>query len=131
LLRSELPHAKRLAETYILWCELLHPHRKSAGLNRLREESKDPKLARERLSLAFAFDREFKPDALDEYLKRREELGGLDSDDLKAALIIRIHSSDPASVASLISRYRARFEADYKDTPIAGGFLYPTLTAHP
>jgi hypothetical protein len=114
----ELPHAKRLAEAYILWCELLHPHRKSAGLNRLRGELKDPKLARERLSLAFAFDPNFKPEALDEYLKRREELGGLDSEDLKAALIIRIHSDDPASVASLISRYRARFEADYKDPPI-------------
>lgn len=114
----ELPHAKRLAEACILWCELLHPHRKTAGLNRLREELKDPKLARERLSLAFAFDPEFKPEALDNYLKRREELGGLDSEDLKAALIIRIHSDDPGSVASLISRYRARFEADYKDPPI-------------
>jgi hypothetical protein len=114
----ELPHAKRLAEAYTRWCELLHPHRKPAGLQKLREELKDPKIARDRLSLAFAFDSEFNPNSLDDYLKRREELGGLDDEDLKAALVIRIHSDNPASVADLISRYRARFEANYKDPPI-------------
>jgi hypothetical protein len=34
------------------------------------------------------------------------------------ALIIRIHSGDPASVAALIAQHRARFEANYKDPPI-------------
>lgn len=113
-----LSQARRLAETYIRWCELLHPHRKDIGLAHLRDELKDMKVARERLSLAFAFDAEFKPDTFEEYLDRREQLGGLDDDDLKAALIIRIHSNDPASVAVLIARYRERFETNYKDPPI-------------
>jgi hypothetical protein len=114
----ELPNAKRLVEAYIRWCELLHPHRSDTGLAHLRADLADPKVARERLSLAFAFDRDFKPDSIEEYLTRREKIGGLDDEDLKAALIIQIHSDDPASVAALISRHRARFEATYQDPPI-------------
>jgi Flp pilus assembly protein TadD len=113
-----LNEAKRLAEAYIRWCELLHPYRKDSGLATLRHELKDPKTARERLSLAFAFDPNFQPGPLQEYLKRREQFGGLDDDDLRAALIIQIHSDDPASVAALIARHRARFESQYKDPPI-------------
>jgi hypothetical protein len=113
-----LPNAKRIAETYIRWCELLHPYRKVSGLAHLQADLSDSKLARERLSLAFAFDPQFKPDAIDAYLARREQIGGLDDDDLKAALVARIHSNDPASVAAIISRYRARFEANYQDPPI-------------
>jgi hypothetical protein len=113
-----LREAKRLAEAYTRWCELLHPYRKETALAHLRDELKDAQLARERLSLAFAFDPEFEPAPLEKYLTRREQLGGLDDDDLKAALIVRIHSNDPASVASLIARYRARFEESYKDPPI-------------
>jgi hypothetical protein len=114
----ELHHAKRLAESYVRWCELLHPHRKDAGLQHLRNEMQDLRTAKERLSLAFAFDPSFDPKSIEEYLKAREELGDLDDDDLKAALIIRIHSNDPGSVATLIAQHRARFEATYKDPPI-------------
>lgn len=114
----ELHHAKRLAESYVRWCELLHPHRKDAGLEHLRNEMQDPRTAKERLSLAFAFDPSFDPKPIEQYLKAREELGGLDDDDLKAALIVRIHSNDPGSVATLIAQHRARFEASYKDPPI-------------
>ena len=114
----ELHHAKRLAESYIRWCELLHPHRKDAGLEHLRNEMRDLRIAKERLSLALAFDPSFNPKPIEQYLKTREELGGLDDDDLKAALIIRIHSNDPASVATLIAQNRARLEATYKDPPI-------------
>lgn len=85
---------------------------------RLRAEMQDPRIAKERLSLAFAFDSSFDPKEIEQYLVAREDLGGLDDDDLKAALIIRIHSKEPASVATLIARYRARFEASYKDPPI-------------
>jgi hypothetical protein len=114
----ELQHAKRLAEGYLRWCELLHPHRKDAGLEHLRSEMQDLATAKERLSLAFAFDPKFDPQPIQEYLNAREELGGLDDDDLKATLIIRIHSDDPASVAALIAQHRARFETTYKDPPI-------------
>jgi hypothetical protein len=112
-----LREAKRLAEAYLRWAELLHPHQKDTGLAHLREEMKDPKVARARLSLAFAFDSDFDPKPLETYLKDREELGGLDDNDLHAALTIRINSNDPAGVAALIARYRPRFEANY-DPPI-------------
>ena len=79
-----LREAKRLAGGYLRWSELLHPHRKDAGLVHLREEMKDPKSGRSRLSLAFAFDPDFDPKPLEEYLNGREELGGLDDDDLHA-----------------------------------------------
>ncbi|WP_147270294.1 MULTISPECIES: HTH domain-containing protein [Rhodopseudomonas] len=114
----ELYQAKRLAENYLRWCELLHPHRREIGLARLREEMQDIRIAKERLSLAFAFDSSFDPKEIEQYLSAREDLGGLDDDDLKAALIIRIHSKEPASVAELIARYRTRFEASYKVPPI-------------
>lgn len=114
----ELNQAKRLAESYLRWCELLHPHRSEAGLAHLRDEMQDLRIAMERLSLAFAFDARFDPREIEQYLSAREEVGGLDDDELKAALIIRIHSKEPASVAALIARHRARFEASYKDPPI-------------
>jgi hypothetical protein len=90
----ELREARRLAEGYIRWCELLHPYRKDVGLERLREEMKEPRLARGRLALAFAFDRTFDPKPLEKYLARREELGGLDDEDLQASLILNIHGED-------------------------------------
>jgi hypothetical protein len=114
----ELREGKRLGEGYTRWCELLHPHRKDAGIERLRKEMKDPKVARGRLPLAFAFDSDFNPEPLEKYLSRREELGGLDDDDLQASLILKIHGDDPGAVASLIARHRARFEAGYEDPPI-------------
>ncbi len=114
----DLPHAKRITEAYVRWCQLLHPHRAEHGLKLLRAELKNPKLAVHRLSLAFAFDKEFKADPIEDYLHGRESFGGLDDDELKAALIIRLHSDDPASVAALIDKYRARFEADFQDPPI-------------
>jgi Flp pilus assembly protein TadD len=112
-----LSQAKRLAEGYLRWAELLHPYRHQAGLTHLRDEMRDPQAARSRLSLAFAFDPDFDPKPLEAYLKEREELGGLDDEDLHAALTIQINSSDPASVAALIAKYRPRFEANY-DPPI-------------
>jgi len=113
-----LQQAKRLAESYIRWCELLHPHRKDAGLEHLRAEMQDLPTAMERLSLAFAFDSDFDPTPIKKYLKTREELGRLDDNDLKAALIFSIHSDDPGSVAALIAEHRSRFETAYKDPPI-------------
>ena len=113
-----LSNARRLAEEYLRWCELLHPHRREAGLEQLRREIQDARTMKERLSLAFAFDKKFDPKPISEYLKAREDLGGLDDDDLKAALIVRIHSDDPRSVAALIAQHRTRFETTYFGPPI-------------
>jgi hypothetical protein len=101
-----LREAKRLAEGYVTWCELLHPRRNFVGLGRLREEMKDPKTALNRLQFAFAYDPEFKPDDVASYLQRREQLGGIDEADLRAMLVLRLHGNDPGAVAKLIAQYR-------------------------
>ncbi len=103
-----LKEAKRIAEGYVSWCELLHPFRKTTGLARLRGEMADPKTALARLQFAFAYDPEFKPDEVAEYLTRREKLGGLDDTELRAMLVLRLHGEDAAAVASLIARYRTQ-----------------------
>jgi hypothetical protein len=104
---------KRLAEAYASWCELLHPYRKAAGLARLRSEMKDPKTALARLQFAFAYDPEFRPDDLAQYLERREQLGGFDDSEIRAMLVLRLHGNNPGAVAELIARYRMKLEAAF------------------
>jgi hypothetical protein len=113
-----LREAKRLAEGYASWCELLHPYRKAAGLARLRSEMKDPKTALARLQFAFAYDREFRPDDVGQYLERREQLGGLDDSEIRAMLVLRLHGNDPGAIAALIARYRTKLEAAFPALPI-------------
>jgi hypothetical protein len=110
--------AKRLAEAYASWCELLHPYRKAAGLARLRSEMKDPKTALARLQFALAYDPEFRPDDVAQYLERREQLGGLDDSEIRAMLVLRLHGNNPGAVAALIARYRMKLEAAFPPLPI-------------
>lgn len=108
-----LKEAKRIAEAYVTWCDLLHPHRKLTGLERLRKEMADPKAALSRVQFAFAYDSEFQPEKMVQYLARREELGGLDDLELRAKLVLLLHADDPGAVATLIAKYRPQFEAGY------------------
>jgi tetratricopeptide (TPR) repeat protein len=103
-----LPEGKRIAESYLTWCELLHPSRKAAGLGRLRREMEDMTLALSRLQFAFAYDDEFSPDEITRYLERREKFGGLNDLELRGMLVIRLHGSDPAAVAQLINSHRSQ-----------------------
>jgi hypothetical protein len=114
-----LREARRIAEGYVTWCELLHPYRQTAGLSRLREEMKGPKTALDRLQFAFAYDPEFKPDDVANYLQRREQLGGLDDAELRALLALRLHGNDPGAAAKLIAQYRLKIEAAYPAILIA------------
>ena len=112
--RLEMREAPRLAEAYLTWCDLLHPQRQEAGLLRLRSDMGDPTKALSRVQFAFAYDADqFDPAPLAKYLEKREALGGLSSDELRAALVLRIHSGDPASIAQLIARHRAQFEQSF------------------
>jgi hypothetical protein len=115
----ELREAKQLAEGYISWCELLHPNRKAAGLARLREEMKDPKTALARLQFAFAYDPDFKPDDVRNYLQRREQLGGLDESDLRAMLVLLLHGDDPGAVAKFIAEHRLKIVPSFPAAGIA------------
>jgi hypothetical protein len=105
--------ARRLAEGYAIWCELLHPTRKDAALAMLRDAMKDPKTALGWLQFAFAYDREFNPDDITQYLERREQRGGLDDSEVRAMLVLRLHRNDASGIASLIARYRDKMEAAF------------------
>jgi tetratricopeptide (TPR) repeat protein len=105
--------ARRIAEAYITWSEFLHPDRRDAALGKLRNDMADPKTALARLPFAFAYDPDFDPSPLEKYLEKREQLGGLDDEELKAALILGLHGDNPRVLADLIAKNRERFEAAF------------------
>jgi len=81
-----LRDAPRVIEAYLMWCDLLHPSRKKSALTRLRANLEEPGVASALVSLALAYDHEFDPTELLAYLARRDALGGLSNDDLRALL---------------------------------------------
>jgi hypothetical protein len=108
-----LRFAPRIIESYILWCELLHPSRKAAALERLRRDMADPALAISRIQYALAYDRDYSPDNLEAYLQRRDSFGGLTDDELHAKFAILLHNNNAAGLAALIAAKRQQAEASF------------------
>jgi hypothetical protein len=108
-----LRQAPRIIESYIMWCELLHPTRHHAALVQLRRDMKDSSLAVSRVQYALAYDREYSPADLEAYLQRRDSFGGLSDEELRAALAIRLHANDAAGLASLIAAKRQQAETSF------------------
>jgi hypothetical protein len=105
----ELREASRLAEAFLVWCDLLHPRRKDAALAQLRSDMADPAKALSRVQFALAYDADhYDREPLARYLDKRESLGGLNSDELRAALVLHLHGNDPSAVAALIAKHRAQ-----------------------
>ena len=97
----ELREAPRLAEAYLTWCDLLHPRRRDAALIQLRSDMADPAKALSRVQFALAYDADnFDREPLTKYLEKREALGGLNSDELRAALVLRLHADDPGAIVA-------------------------------
>jgi hypothetical protein len=115
----QLRETKRIAEAYTLWCELLHPDRHDAALDRLRRDMKEPRLALQRLQFAFAFDPDFDLAPVTMYLEKREQLGGFDGEEIAAALILRLHGNDPRALADFISKQRTALETSFGAAGIA------------
>ncbi|WP_316169055.1 MULTISPECIES: hypothetical protein [unclassified Bradyrhizobium] len=113
-----LRHAPRIIESYILWCELLHPGRKQAALAQLKNDMDESALAVSRIQYAFAYLDGFSPTALESYLQRRDTLGGLSDEDLRAALVIRLHKNDAAGLAAFIAAKRQQAEPSFGKTAI-------------
>ena len=110
----ELREAPRLAEAYLTWCDLLHPRRRDAALIQLRSDMTDPARALSRVQFALAYDADnFDREPLTKYLDKREALGGLNSDELRAALVLRLHADDPGAIVGLIAKHRARFDEGF------------------
>src|SRR6202034_3795170 len=110
----ELREAPRLAGTYLTWCDLLHPRRRDSALIQLRSDMADPAKAPSLVQFALAYDADnFDRTPLTKYLEKREGLGGLNSDELRAALILRLHDNDPGAIAELIAKHRAQFDGGF------------------
>ena len=103
----ELREAPRLAEAYLTWCDLIHPRCREGALIQLRDDMAVPANALSRVQFALPYDTDnFDREPLTKYLEKREALGGLNSDELRATLVLRLHSNDPKAVADLTPRPR-------------------------
>ncbi|MGY4426343.1 hypothetical protein ACVWY2_008792 [Bradyrhizobium sp. JR6.1] len=107
----ELQHAPQIIGSYIVWCELLHPARKEAALAQLRRDMEDHALAVSLVQYALAYLKGYSPAGLENYLARRDALGGLTNEELRAAFVIKMHGNDAAGLASLIASKRLQVEA--------------------
>jgi hypothetical protein len=114
----ELREALRVTEAYLIWADLLRPRRRGTALTQLRADINEPAKALSRIQFALAYDPQFDARAITQHLARREALGGLDDDELRAALVLRLHSNNAVSVAQLIAKYRAQFDANFGRNPI-------------
>jgi hypothetical protein len=87
----ELRVAVRVAEDYLVWFDLVHPTRRDVALTRLRADMLEPAKALGRIQYAFAYDPTFDPAPISQYLERREAMGGLNDDEVRAGLLIAMH----------------------------------------
>ena len=127
----ELREAPRLAEAYLNWCDLLHSRRHEAALVQLRSDMADPAKALSRVQFALAYDADdFDPGPLTKYLEKREALGGLSSDELRAALVLRLHGDDPGAIVELIAKHRAQFDESFAKVGIVAIEIQALAMAH-
>ena len=109
----ELANQVHIAEEYLVWLDLVHPARRDAALARLRVDMQDPGRALGRIQYAFAYDPTFDPTQISQYLERREQLGGLNDDEVRAGFLIALHCENPGSVAAFIAKYRPQLDVGF------------------
>jgi hypothetical protein len=127
----ELREALRLAEAYLTWCDLLHPRRRDAALIQLRSDMADPAKALFRVQFALAYDPDnFDREPLTKYLDKRDALGGLSIDELRAALVLRLHGNDPAAIAQLIAKHRTQFDEGFATAGITAIEIQALALSH-
>jgi hypothetical protein len=110
LVDLELPATRSQVREIVRLFQLMHPERQAKALSELRMLLDQPGQALERLSFAFAFLPGFDPTPIGHYLATREELGGLDDNELQAAFVIALHSDQPRSLVEFIAKHRVRLE---------------------
>jgi hypothetical protein len=127
----ELREAPRLAEAYLTWCDLLHPRRRDAALIRLRSDMANPAKALSLVQFALAYDADnFDREPLTKYLEKREALGGLTRDELRAAIVLRLHGDDPCAIVELIAKHRAQFDEGFAKVGIVAIEIQALAMAH-
>lgn len=103
----DLRVAARVVRWYVTWCKLLHPYRRSAALTQLRLDMQSPTNAVQLVLFALEYDSDFNPAELDAWLSQRDQLGGLDEYEFRAALALRIHRGDAKEITKLIASHRS------------------------
>ena len=127
----ELREAPRLAEAYLTWCDLLHPRRREAALIQLRSDMAEPAKALSRVTFALAYDAtNFDREPLTKYLEKRDALGGLNSDELSAALVLRLHCTNPRAIVELIAKHRRQFDEGFAKVGIVAIEIQALAMAH-
>jgi tetratricopeptide (TPR) repeat protein len=114
-----LSEAKQSADLLQVWCDLLNPYRRAPALIRLRNEMLDPETALHRVQFAFAFDPNFDPKPIEQFIERRQDLGGLNKTELGAALVLRLHGKSPKGISDLIVKNRTQFNTWFDPAAIA------------
>lgn len=114
-----LTYAPQSIRAYLIWCDLLHPGRRTAALAQLRNDMQEPAKALALIQFALAYDPQFDPASISAYLDKREALGGLNDDELRARLAIPLNKDDPARVAELIARHRRQLDAAFGKLGVA------------
>ena len=115
----QLHEAPRLIGAYLTWFDLLHPGRRQSALAQLRSDMSEPSKALSLIQFAFAYDRKFDSAAIAEYLQKRDTLGGLNDDELRASLSLFLNKEDARHVSELISKYRERLQGSFGQAGIA------------
>ena len=108
-----LYHAPRLIRAFLIWCDLLHPGRRDVALAQLRNDMQDPAKALPLIQFALAYDPQFDPGSISAYLEKREALGGLNDDELRALLVIGLNKDDAPRVSELIAKHRRQLETSF------------------
>jgi pimeloyl-ACP methyl ester carboxylesterase len=103
-----LREAPRIAEFYLTWCDLLHPVRRDAALEKLRQDMTEPSKALSRVPFAFAYDVAFNPSALLQYLQKREKFGGLSLEEVRAKFSVQINQNDSRGIIDTIIKNRSQ-----------------------
>ena len=78
-----------------------------------------PATALTQLQFAFAYDPEFDPAPIRKYLDTRETLVGWNDEELRAALVLRIHGGDARELAPFVTKHRAPLQRLLGIEPVA------------
>jgi hypothetical protein len=105
-----LPDQVGTSERYVTWASLLHPYRHAGACTRLKADVREPQLAIQKIELALEFVDDIDVALLAEYLRKREEFGGFDDQELRALVVIYLNKQDHAGITNTIAKYRTRCE---------------------
>jgi len=98
---------------------LMHPDRKAEARRELEARLARPRQALVHIPPAIAFLQDFDPVPFRTYLANREEIGGLDTVELRAAFALALHSAAPRELVEFVGRHREPLEQSIGKSGVA------------